>query len=519
MTFDKRSLFIPQLLTLSALLLLTLLDFDPRVIVALLCTGLVGLWFAAAFVEPFSLLLSTLALAGTTSVLSNLYIDGVPFSVNGLLTAGLGAASGLAVVVHYRHQFRTVSQIRRWLLESAPISLLLLWAMIRTPGAPSLSNAISDLLIWGALLLVYVLARAYWFENPSMLAAGERAFLYVAFLPLALIVLDALLGNVFFNRANQALTPGLHTSGGPRSLPAFFGLALVPLLAALRLEHVRQHINRRLVAGLIVVLAMWVYFSLGRTALLGAAGVVFPMMLLSPRSIWKAVVIVVVGVALTAVLIQTPLYPRPKIGSLGDVISVENNDAGVEGESGESATQSESRPRVSVNTGLLRGITFGRTDVWEHLVEQTVNEKPISGFGTGASRDAVKDVIPSWDNPHNDFVRVFFDLGAIGLVILVATWTTRLLVCWWNWIQRAPNTPAAVYNFAALTAGGYVLLNFLTDNFMVYFFIMGPFTLLLAMSDAATVHAEVHEADPSPVAEARSVPAVLQVQPPMEKDY
>src|SRR5690606_7710969 len=107
MTVIKRTLFIPQLLVLIALVLLTLLDLNPQALVAVLCAALMGLWIAGAFVEPFSLLLCPLALAGTTSVLSPLRISGVPFSVNGLLGAGIAAACGLAVLHHYPRQFRT----------------------------------------------------------------------------------------------------------------------------------------------------------------------------------------------------------------------------------------------------------------------------------------------------------------------------------------------------------------------------------------------------------------------------
>src|SRR5690606_25901229 len=152
-------------------------------------------------------------------------------------------------------------------------SLLLAWALVRTPGAPSLSDAISDILIWGALLLVFVLARAHWVEHPDMLPVGARAFLYVGFLTLGMIVVDALLGNVFFNESSPLITPGLHTTAGARTIPAFFGMALVPVLAFLRFEHAAPRANRWLIAGLAAVMAMWIYFSLGRAALLGAAGV------------------------------------------------------------------------------------------------------------------------------------------------------------------------------------------------------------------------------------------------------
>lgn len=514
MTVTKLTLFTPQLLVLITLVLVTLLGLNPQALVALLCVGLMGLWIAGAFVEPFSLLLSALALAGTTSVLSLLHINGVPFSVNGLLTAGLGAACALAVVVHFRYQFRTPRQIRELLWESAPLSLLLSWALLRTPSAPSLSNAISDILIWSTVILVYALARAYWFENPGALAAGETAFLYVAFLTLIVIVIDALLGNVFFNTTDRAFSPGLHTSLGPRITPQFFGLALVPLLGLLRFGHAPQRISRWLPLSLIAVLSAWIFFSLGRTSLLGAAGVVFPLMLLAPRTLWKAVVIVVVGVALTAVLIESPLYPRPKIGSLASVINVEDNDAIAEGGQGES----EGRPRVSFDAALLRDITFGRSAAWEYLIEKVVNEHPILGFGTGASRGAVKEVISTWDNPHNDYLRIFFDFGAVGLLTFVLSWASRLLICWWTWVRQAPNTPVAVYNFVALVAGGYILLNFMTDNFVAYFYIMGPFGLLLAMATAATLHVEALEETEPPTSGAQPIPVEAPPQPAPEKN-
>ena len=129
MTVTKRTLFIPQLLVLVTLVLLTLLDLNPQALVALLCAALMGLWIAGAFVEPFSLLLSALALAGTTSVLSLLHISGVPFSVNGYLSQGSVAHAG------WRSCFTTGTCFV--LCPASPLaageralSLLLVWALI-----------------------------------------------------------------------------------------------------------------------------------------------------------------------------------------------------------------------------------------------------------------------------------------------------------------------------------------------------------------------------------------------------
>ena len=54
-----------------------------------------------------------------------------------------------------------------------------------------------------------------------MLPVGTRAFLYVGFLTLGMIVVDLLLGNVFFNESSPLITPGLHTTAGARPIPAF----------------------------------------------------------------------------------------------------------------------------------------------------------------------------------------------------------------------------------------------------------------------------------------------------------
>lgn len=490
MTFDKRSLFIPQLLTLSALLLLTLLDFNPRVIVALLCTGLVGLWFAAAFVEPFSLLLSTLALAGTTNTLSHLYVDGVAFSVNGLLTAGLGAASGLAVVVHYRHQFRTVSQIRRWLLESAPISLLLLWAMIRTPGAPSLSNAISDLLIWGALLLVYVLARAYWTDHPYMLAVGEQAFLYVGFLTLIMIVGEALFGNLQVNYSSTEITLGIHTTVGARGVPFFFTLATIPVLLHLRFDRAKRANIRRLLMALIGVMAIWNYFSLARTSLLGLGGIVLPLALLRPRTLWKAASLVVGGAVITSGIILSPLYPRPTFVELDNVITIESQNDTEPGATNDTAGSGKTSPQVQVNSDAIRTLSFGRSSAWQYLINEGLRNNPIVGVGTGASRSYVPTEFSGLDHPHNDFIRAFFDLGVIGLLIFGISWAYKTLKLWLNWKRSRPYSSVAYHNLTAVLAVLYTLLGFLIENFIVYFAMMAPVWLLIAMADVSTAHAE-----------------------------
>ncbi|NLE51622.1 MAG: hypothetical protein GX613_09475, partial [Chloroflexi bacterium] len=371
-----RSLFVPQFILTSVLLLLTLLGTEAPLLFLILTSALIGTWLLGAIIAPFSLLLSALTFAGTVGVMGLVHIYSIPFSVNGLLTVGLGAACGLAIAIHYREQFRTISQLRRWLIESLPFSVLLAIALVRSPTAPDKGDAASDLLIWIAIFLVYVLARAYWAKNPEMLPVGERAFVYVTFLPLATIVIDALLGNVYFNTTSAHISLGMQTSSGARSLPVFFGLALVPLLTRLRIPLQQVDLDRKYLLALSAVLLLWVYFSLARMALLATAGVVLSLALVAPRALWKAAVVVVVAVGLTAAVIQSPLFPRPSLVDVSSIVTVEEEKVSSDGD--DIADNDEEGPRTStrvhVNKGFLQIFSFGRTDAWEYLIETGIEE-------------------------------------------------------------------------------------------------------------------------------------------------
>jgi len=495
MTVTKRTLFIPQLLVLVTLVLLTLLDLNPQALVALLCAALMGLWIAGAFVEPFSLLLSALALAGTTNTLSHLQIEGIPFSVNGLLTAGVGVACALALVVHFRYQFRTLTQIRQWILESSPLSLLLLWAVLRTPGAPNMGDAISDLLIWTALFLLYVFARAYWIAFPHMLIAGEQAFLYIGFLTVAMVATEALLGNIEVNYTSTEKSLGIHTTVGARAVPFFFTLATIPVLLHLCFNREKSRNIRWLLIALIVVMAIWNYFSLARTSFLGLGGIVLPLALLRPRSLWKAASMVLIGTLITSGIILSPLYPRPTLVDLDTVVTLERADSQTGNDDVETDSADDNKPsngplRVRLDQSAIRVLSFGRTSAWEYLINEGLRNNPIIGLGTGAARSYVPAEFPSLDHPHNDFIRAFFDLGMIGLLIFALTWAYRTLRVWFNWMRSRPGSAAAYLNLSAMLATLYVLLGFVIENFIVYFSIMAPVWLLIAMADASIVQTE-----------------------------
>ena len=480
--------FYLQILCIVALLVLLLTGMHSPISTLMLTAGLVALWLFGAIFEPSSLLLSALALAGTTSAFSAIHFDAIPFSVNGLLVAALGASSAIAIALHFRQQFSSRQHILRWLRDGVPLFALLIWAVFRTVNAPDISNAISDILIWASIAIIYTLARAYWIAHPSHLKDGEKFLLYLAILPLGAIVLDALLGNVFFNNTSSSISLGIHTTLGVRLVPSFFGLLLVPLLVRLRATGETKLRDHWLILGLVVVLSAWIYFSLSRLIFILLLALIYPQTLAMPRTFWKAAVISIAGAVIAAIIVVSPLYPRPTFVALDDIARAPEQLDSPRNQ--ENADELDS-PTFEINRDTLRALSLGRTGVWEYLLKTWADSNPIFGLGTGASRTHVKDVSPSWDNPHSDYIRVLFDLGIVGLLVFVITWVNKALNHWRRWTRSQANIQAALRNFTACLALCFVLFSFLTDNFLVYFFIMAPFVILLAIADAQNMCEDV----------------------------
>ena len=58
--------------------------------------------------------------------------------------------------------------------------------------------------------------------------------------------------------------------------------------------------------------------------------------------------------------------------------------------------------------------TNGRLNVWSELVEEVLQGRPLLGGGAGFAGQFVSDRF-NWDHPHNEYLRIFADFGAIGL--------------------------------------------------------------------------------------------------------
>jgi O-antigen ligase len=137
---------------------------------------------------------------------------------------------------------------------------------------------------------------------------------------------------------------------------------------------------------------------------------------------------------------------------------------------------------VSLSVGGVNINAEGRTKVWSVLWSEAQDEILVGrGPGAASARSVAMD--PAFDHPHNDYLRIVYDFGLVGLGLLgwFVVRTTRLL-------RRARRRARdAIPPLAALYAGVAVLLVMATDNPLDYPFVMIPLGALLGLGLGVTV--------------------------------
>ncbi|KQO61376.1 O-antigen ligase family protein [Curtobacterium sp. Leaf261] len=121
--------------------------------------------------------------------------------------------------------------------------------------------------------------------------------------------------------------------------------------------------------------------------------------------------------------------------------------------------------------------TSGRSAIWDRLLTDA-NEAPIFGKGVGSSVEFITTAFHAEvEQPHNDYFRIYHDLGVVGLLLFGLGVTTLIA----RIIRRAKETDAPVH-WAALFAFTAILLAASTDNVIVYAYVMLPLALLIGTS-------------------------------------
>jgi O-antigen ligase len=388
-----------------------------------------------------------------TSALGSLprAFESVEFGTTGLTVSGLrwGFVAGIIMLVLGANARR--ARVAR---PALPFALFVLWATVRLVSTPLGTVGLKDVLFYALPPLIWVYTHFVISPHGRPITGIEKALVYSAFIPPLLYVLMLPFGLVQF------------TEWGPRGLTEPRTVAsylLVILSLSLALRRYGQNATSRLWGTLISLLALGtVLFTLSRMAiLLGLLLSAMSVLEVDPRRLWRLSAGVFVAVALFAFLaLRVPIL------------------------------QARFFHRVDSDLQTsLQYLRFSGRDVFWSVTFNHALEKPFVGWGPGSSRLLVARVVFQMErgeeyHPHNDYLRVFHDMGVIGLALLLLAWIPLLIGHWKGWkaAQQSRDAPRAKWNMSATLSIVVVLISSITGNTLHYVTVLGPVFIISAIA-------------------------------------
>ena len=155
-----------------------------------------------------------------------------------------------------------------------------------------------------------------------------------------------------------------------------------------------------------------------------------------------------------------------------------------------------SEPDVVVLPGGVYLSVSGRGTLWEATWRSAL-ESPVVGHGAGSTRAPLARVAEASSHPHNDYLRVFHDYGLIGLGLLLGALGAPALLAARS-LRRLPHEAVQqrAIHVAALLALAVLALEMITDNSLIYPFVLIPVAVTVGASLANAVATSVR----SPIA-------------------
>jgi O-antigen ligase len=131
-------------------------------------------------------------------------------------------------------------------------------------------------------------------------------------------------------------------------------------------------------------------------------------------------------------------------------------------------------------------LTFGRFEAWPDIWEEAWRH-PYLGAGVGAAHSYVPTVWDDMAHVHNDYLRVFFDLGLVGVVLLVSVLLWQLCTLRGQ-IKRSRGSVRTA--MAASWLGLVVfMISAITDNTLSYnLWYMNPLFAVMGAAYGAAGH-------------------------------
>ena len=137
---------------------------------------------------------------------------------------------------------------------------------------------------------------------------------------------------------------------------------------------------------------------------------------------------------------------------------------------------------TSIQVGGIKVNASGRMELWT-IVVASARARPIFGHGLGSAQRLLGTQFSGEiAHPHNDYLRLWHDVGAVDLGLMLIAWGQWLVALLRTWYrsERGRGPPAAD-SLAALLALLGLMATMLADNAIVYPFVMAPLGILVGV--------------------------------------
>lgn len=383
----------------------------------------------------YTVSVSAILVSGSVGALRNVVIG--PATLTALLTVAY-ASSVLLLLVARPVLLKKVVAVM-W-----PFLAFLLWGFSSFIWFRPNQAGLQNLLVISAFLGFVLLVSYESYRNHNFVGAVKRALVWSFWLAMALYAVGLLIDGL-----------GASLILGARSFALFAMLGVAYYLSEWR------HGYRR---GLwrAVLLILLIGASVSRTALFVALAL-FPLSQVYPRSFrsWAKAILVgalIVAIAYGAIVYVEPLRERFSQGDLYNIGGFEIN-------------------------------TSGRAEIWGTILSSYL-ESPWIGLGAGSSEQVIaKSFGDQIAHPHNDYLRVLHDYGAIGLSLVllgIVNLLRSIGASWWT-ASRKGNVDSLIHMTAFLTLTA-VTVAMITTNPIVYIFIMLPLGILVGASLGRSIY-------------------------------
>jgi O-antigen ligase len=136
--------------------------------------------------------------------------------------------------------------------------------------------------------------------------------------------------------------------------------------------------------------------------------------------------------------------------------------------------------------------TSGRGEAWSYIIN---NLPPgFNWWGQGAGQSSyLADEILGIDHPHNEYLRIFYDFGWAGLGLFLVGTLVLFLSVFSRWRRDKSDIALA----ASLSIVAVALLS-VTDNPVIYIFVMFPLAVVIsaALATASSENPKVADSQP-----------------------